>query len=102
MARRQMGEVRVLPKRDTGVQVVDALAGAEPVETARPKRKRPPAPKPQPARQERLEAVLYRVTAEQRRALNAKAFRRAEERGSGKPDASEVLREVLQAWLEAD
>ncbi len=32
-------------------------------------------------------------------ALRAEAFRRAEERGEGKPDASEVLRQVLNDWM---
>lgn len=32
-------------------------------------------------------------------ALRAEAMKRALAKGSGKPDASEVLREVLDAWL---
>lgn len=32
-------------------------------------------------------------------ALSAEAFRRAAEAGSRKPDASAVLREVLDAWI---
>ena len=32
-------------------------------------------------------------------ALRAEAFRRAAERRTGDPDASEVLREVLDAWI---
>jgi hypothetical protein len=92
-------------ERDAG-QTLNLVAGvaAEPVETApkraRSKRSKAPAPKPQASQPVRLEPVLYRVTLEQRRALNAEAFKRAEERGSGKPDASEVIREILTAWME--
>jgi hypothetical protein len=32
-------------------------------------------------------------------ALRREAFRRAAEAGSGKPDASAVLREVLDGWI---
>jgi hypothetical protein len=39
------------------------------------------------------------ISPEQERALREEAFRRALAVGSGKPDASEVLREVLDEWL---
>lgn len=69
---------------------------AKPVDTApRPRAKRAPAPE-----LERLETVPFRITAKQRRGLVNEAVRRMEARGGGRLDASEVLREVLDAWLE--
>lgn len=41
----------------------------------------------------------WSLSPEHVRALRAEAMKRAEARNSGKPDASEVLREVLDAWL---
>lgn len=41
----------------------------------------------------------FRLRPDQLEALRREAFRRAEERGSRKPDASELLREALDAWL---
>jgi hypothetical protein len=43
--------------------------------------------------------AIVRITPEQDRALRDEAFRRAAESGSRKPDASAVLREVLDDWL---
>jgi hypothetical protein len=57
---------------------------------------------PQPPRSSRkkgLEKVMYRLEPRQIAALRSEAFRRAQERSTGRPDASEVLREVLDAWL---
>lgn len=52
-----------------------------------------------PSRKKGLEKVMYRLDPKQIQALRAEAFRRAEERGSGRPDASEVLREIVDAWI---
>lgn len=41
----------------------------------------------------------WSLAPEHVKALRAEAARRAAARNSGKPDASEVLREVLDAWL---
>jgi hypothetical protein len=41
----------------------------------------------------------WSLSPEHVKALRAEAMRRAMAKGSGKPDASEVLREVLDAWL---
>ena len=46
-----------------------------------------------------LEKVMYRLEPGQIRALRSEAFRRAQERGSGRPDASEVLRELVDVWM---
>ena len=46
-----------------------------------------------------LEKVMYRLERGQIQALRAEAFKRAQERGSGRPDASEVLREIVAAWM---
>jgi hypothetical protein len=43
--------------------------------------------------------AMFTITPTQEKALREEAFRRAMERGSRKPDASEVLREVLDEWL---
>ena len=45
------------------------------------------------------EAVLVRFEPSQVKALRAEAFRRAAARGSGKPDASEVVREAVAEWM---
>ena len=42
---------------------------------------------------------VFTLSAEQDRAIREEAFRRAKESGSLRPDASAVLREVLDAWL---
>ncbi len=43
--------------------------------------------------------ALFTITPEQERALREVAFERAMAKGHRRPDASEVLREVLDAWL---
>lgn len=43
--------------------------------------------------------TLFTITPEHNEALRDEAFRRAMERGSRKPDASEILREILDAWV---
>ncbi len=42
---------------------------------------------------------MYRLEPHQAQALRAEAFRRVQERGRGQPDASEVLRELVEGWL---
>lgn len=44
--------------------------------------------------------VNYLIEARQRDALREEAFKRAVDRGTGKPDASEVLREIIDAWMD--
>jgi len=46
-----------------------------------------------------LKLIGVRLTDEQIKALRREARRRAEERDSGKPDASELVREAIDAWL---
>jgi hypothetical protein len=46
-----------------------------------------------------LVRVMFSIAPEQADALQIEAFRRAEARGSFKPDASEVVREALAAWM---
>ena len=43
--------------------------------------------------------ALFTITPEQEEALREEAFRRAMATGSRKPDASSVLREILDKWL---
>jgi len=43
--------------------------------------------------------ALFVITPEQEKALRDEAFKRATAAGSRKPDASAVLREVLDLWL---
>ncbi len=43
--------------------------------------------------------VQYVLDTRQVQALRAEAFKRAAARGTGQADASEVLREILDAWL---
>ncbi len=43
--------------------------------------------------------ALFTITPEQEAELRAEAFKRATARGSGRPDASEVVREILAAWM---
>lgn len=47
-----------------------------------------------------LETVPYRVRRSQRQKLVAEAVRRASARGAGRLDASEVLRELIDEWLD--
>ena len=51
------------------------------------------------SRKKGLEKVMYRLEPQQAQALRAEAFKRAQERGRGMPDASEVLRELIEAWM---
>jgi hypothetical protein len=111
----KLGEVHVL----RGIEAMGVASGAEtsppPATTTRPKRgKRGPVPDPDRGD---LMPVLYRVRPNQYEALTKAAERRAAARweeelraakqGSRPPralakrkDASEVLREVLDAWIE--
>jgi hypothetical protein len=64
--------------------------------TTRPGRLRPvPPPK------KGLKLVGIRLRPDQVRELRREARRRAEERDSGKPDSSELVREALDVWLAA-
>jgi hypothetical protein len=47
----------------------------------------------------RMMKVQYVLEARHVHELRAEALKRAAERGAGKPDASEVLRDILDAWL---
>lgn len=46
-----------------------------------------------------LTRATFSIELEQLAALQAEAMKRAQDRGSLKPDASEVVREALAAWL---
>lgn len=46
-----------------------------------------------------LTRATFSVEVEQLEALQVEAMKRAQERGSLKPDASEVVREALTAWM---
>jgi hypothetical protein len=46
-----------------------------------------------------LVRVMFSIDPEQLEALQAEALRRAKERGSFKPDASEIAREALERWM---
>jgi hypothetical protein len=50
-------------------------------------------------RAKNLEKVMFRLEPEQLDALRREALRRAADRGSMKPDASELVREAVDAWL---
>lgn len=45
--------------------------------------------------------MAYRLRPDQIEALRREALRRAGARGSGKPDASELVRDAVDRWLEA-
>jgi len=55
--------------------------------------------KPVNPRKKGLEKVTFRLEPAQIETLQREAFRRAEERGSLKPDSSELVREALAAWF---
>lgn len=55
--------------------------------------------KPPNPRAKGLKPVMVRLEPTQIAALKAEALRRATERGSMKPDASELVREALASWL---
>ena len=46
-----------------------------------------------------FKGVMYRMAPYQVTALRAEAFKRAEKAGSGRPDASEVVREIVDGWI---
>ena len=52
------------------------------------------------SRKKGLMKVMYRMHPRHVAALRSEAFRRAERRAMGRPDASEVLREIVEDWLE--
>ncbi len=52
-----------------------------------------------PSRAKGLEKAMFRLEPEQLEALRREALRRAGERGSMKPDASELVREAVADWL---
>ncbi len=43
--------------------------------------------------------VLFAITPEQHEALKTEAMRRAQARGTLRPDASELVREALDLWV---
>lgn len=51
------------------------------------------------ARRKGLEKAMFRLEPEQLEAVRREALRRAVERGSMKPDGSEVVREALAEWM---
>ncbi len=55
--------------------------------------------KPRNPRAKGLKPVVVRLEPTQIAALKREALRRANERGSMKPDASELVRAALDAWL---
>jgi len=50
-------------------------------------------------RRKGLKRVLFSIEPGQAKALRLEAFKRAAARGSGKPDASELVREAIAEWL---
>ena len=48
---------------------------------------------------EEFVTTTFRVTREQWAALRRSALELALKRGSGRPDASEALRDILAAWM---
>ncbi|HYG70113.1 MAG TPA: hypothetical protein VD838_20730 [Anaeromyxobacteraceae bacterium] len=46
-----------------------------------------------------LTRATFSIELEQLAALQAEAMKRAQERGSLKPDASEVVREAIASWM---
>jgi hypothetical protein len=53
-----------------------------------------------PARKAKgLEKAMFRLEPQQLSALRREALRRATERASMKPDASEIVREAVAEWL---
>ena len=58
-----------------------------------------PEGKPVNPRAKGLEKATFRLESAQIAALKAEALRRASKSGSMKPDASELVREALAAWI---
>ncbi len=50
-------------------------------------------------RKKGLKSATFRFKPAQLQALRAEALRRAVGRSSGKPDASEIVRDAVDAWL---
>lgn len=66
---------------------------------ARTKKRASAAPGASAGRRRGHVKVMVRLTPQQVAALRAEAFRRAAAIGSGRPDASELVREAVDAWL---
>lgn len=69
-----------------------------PVEQSEVRKKRPVVTQKE-APPERLRPFQYRLRPAQAEALAHEAWRRARTKGTGKLDASEVLREILEEWM---
>lgn len=63
------------------------------------KKKSPPAPLGGRGMRKHLVKQVFSIDPEQLDALRAEATRRMVERKTGRPDASEVLREALASWM---
>lgn len=61
--------------------------------------KKAPPEKPTNPRAKGLKPVVVRLEPAQIAVLKAEALRRANERRSMKPDASELVREALEGWM---
>lgn len=64
-----------------------------------PKRAAAAETKPVNPRKKGLKAATYRMEPGQIDALQREALKRAQERGSFKADASEIVREAVDAWI---
>lgn len=62
-------------------------------------KKTPPAAKATNPRAKGLKPVVVRLDQALIASLKAEALRRANERGSLQPDASEIVREALSGWF---
>lgn len=67
--------------------------------TAAAKKKRTETKPGRPRKKKAWKRLMVRLELDQALALKAEANRRAAERGSLQPDASEVLRELVAAWI---
>lgn len=110
---RRMGGSGLFSDEATGADMLAAAAGAAPVA---PPAKAPPAARaprandrengadlefaePNIAPVERFATTTFRIKQDHMKALHAEAQRRAGIRGHNKPDASEIVRELLDAWI---
>ncbi len=91
--KRTMGEAATSLFQKTGADALAAVTGApEKAKAARP------AARPSSSKEAEYAVTTVRLTRDQWATLRRAAMERSLERG-GKPDSSEILRDVLDEWI---
>lgn len=95
--RRGLGNPWQEGKPHTGAAAVAAVTGAPP--PAKGRRQSAPVASEAPAAVEGWTVTTLRLTRRQASALRRAALDRSEAKGHGKPDASAIVRELVDEWI---